>query len=192
MSLAAFLDEPELNEHEAAWRSRDWDAIESLCKSYTKEKESNFLFDVLGQLQNGKQRMIVSNNDAYSKFYIDNAMSQHIDTMMPAYVMNLVGHGLPDQAHFDYYLDSVRASKRYGAWAKLTEDHEEKVILSVLRKVYGINTRVAMEYKEEIISLGIMDKWKSENRPIALSILDDVITTKTDRGKVEKLIRNNW
>lgn len=188
MSLAAFLDEPELNEHEAAWRMQDWDKVEELCKQFTKDKD-NFLFDVLNQLNSGKQRLVISGNEGYNKYYIDNAMSQHTDTLIPAYVMNLIGSGLPDQAHFDYYLESVRSGRRTGAWAKLSEDHEEKVIIATLKKIYGINTRVAMEYHAELIALGILDKWKVQNQPVALSVLDDVISTKADRKKVEQVIK---
>lgn len=188
MSLAAFLDEPDLNEHEAAWRMQDWDKVDELCKQYTKEKD-NFLFDALNQLHSGKKRLNISGNDSYDKYFIDNAMSQHADTLISAYVMNLIGSGLTDQAHFDYYLESVRASKRMGSWAKLSEDGEEKVIIATLKKIYGINTRVAMEYHAELIALGILDKWKVQNQPVALSVLDDVISTKADRKKVEQVIK---
>lgn len=188
MSLAAFLDEDELNEHEAAWRSKDWDKIEELVKTYTKDKE-NTLFMVLEELNNGKKPLRISGLDSYDKFFIDNAMSQHIETLIPAYTMNMIGSGLPDQAHFDYYLHTVRKGKRFGAWAKLTEDNEMKVILHVLQKRYGVNTRIAMEYYEELKQLENLDEWKRKNMKVALSVLADVVKNKTDQKKVEQLIK---
>lgn len=107
MSLAAFLDEDELNEHEAAWRSKDWDKIEELVKGYGKDKE-NTLFNILEELNSGKKPLVIAGLDTYDKYFIDNAMSQHIDTLIPAYTMNMIGSGLPDQAHFNYYLHTVR------------------------------------------------------------------------------------
>lgn len=188
MSLAAFLDEDELNEHEAAWRSKDWDKIEELVKGYTKDKE-NTLFMVLDELNNGKTPLNLASLDTYDKYFIDNAMSQHIDTLIPAYMMNLVGSGLPDQAHFNYYLLSVRKGRRTGAWAKLTEDHEEKVILAVLQKKYGVNTRIAMEYAQELRDLNKIDEWKRSHMKVALSLLGDVVKNKTDQKKVESKIK---
>lgn len=189
MNLATFLDDDEvMNPHEVAWRSKNWDAVDELTKEFTKSKE-NTLFNVLDQLNNGKQRLMVSSLDSYDKFFIDNAMSQHVDTLIPAYVMNLIGSGLPDQAHFDYYLHSVRKAKRVGAWAKLTEDNEEKIILRVLETIYGINTRVAMEYYEELKELNTLNEWKRKNMKLALSLLGDVVKNKTEQKKVEKIIQ---
>lgn len=190
MSLAAFLDEDEviLNSHEVAWRSSNWDAVEELTKEYTKDKE-NTLFMVLGEINEGKKQLTISGLDTYDKFYIDNAMSQHVDTMIPAYVMNLIGAGLPDQSHFDYYLHSVRKGRRMGAWAKLSEDQEEKVILRVLEKQYGINTRVAIEYLEELTQLDKLVEWKRKHMKIALSLLGDVVKNKADQKKVDKIIQ---
>lgn len=44
MSLAAFLDEEELNEHEAAWRSKDWDKIEELRNHTPKTRKTPCLW----------------------------------------------------------------------------------------------------------------------------------------------------
>lgn len=188
MSLAAFLDEDELNEHEAAWRSKDWDKIEELVKGYGKDKE-NTLFNILEELNSGKKPLVIAGLDTYDKYFIDNAMSQHIDTLIPAYTMNMIGSGLPDQAHFNYYLHTVRKGKRFGAWAKLTEDNEMKVILHVLQKRYGVNTRIAMEYYEELNALDKLTEWKRKNMKVALSVLTDVVKNKTDQKKVEQLIK---
>lgn len=75
-------------------------------------------------------------DDVYDKYFVDNAMSQHIDTIYNAYVMNLVGGSISDQMHYNYYLNSVRKAKRFGAWAKLSEDFEEKL----LSKFFAKNT----------------------------------------------------
>lgn len=188
MSLAAFLDEPEMNPHEAAWMARDWDRVDELTKEYTKEPEKA-LFGILNEINDGKASLRVSSMDCYDKFYIDAALSQHVDTLYSAFVMNLVGAGLDDQAHFDYHRLSIRKGKRYGAWAKLSEDNEEKVILAVLQKNYGVNTRIAMEYHQELKDLNIIDKWKRDNRNIALAVLGNVVKNKTDHKKVEKTIK---
>ncbi|QPI17996.1 clamp-loader subunit [Pectobacterium phage POP12] len=189
MSLAQFLDEEELNPHEAAWRSRNWDAVDELVKEFTKNNE-NEMFEVLNQLNDGKKNMDVSLIDSYQKSYVDLAMSQHADTLYSAYVMNLVGHGLTNQAHYDYYLLTVRKSKRYGAWAKLVQEKtDDLIILRILEKRYFINTRVATEYRDQLIALNMMDQWKKKNKAVALALVDVVFKTKTDQKAIEKLIQ---
>ncbi|UQJ95764.1 clamp loader small subunit [Klebsiella phage CPRSB] len=147
MSLAEFLDEEELSPHESAWLSKDWDKVEELVKEYGKDKE-NTLFNIIDEINNGKTPLVI--DDVYDKYFVDNAMSQHIDTIYNAYVMNLVGGSISDQMHYNYYLNSVRKAKRFGAWAKLSEDFEEKIIIEILREKYSVNTRTAMEYLQEL------------------------------------------
>lgn len=190
MSLSAFMDEEEVNPHQAAWLMRDWDKVEELTKEFTKNSE-NELFEVLNQLNQGKKRLCIAGVESYDKWYVDTAMSQHIDTIYPAYVMNLIGAGLSDQAHFDYYLNEVRSGRRTGAWAKLVEDGEQKVILKVLERIYSINTRIAMEYHQELIDLNQLDVWKKRVKPLAVSAISDVVKNKKDQKTVEKII-NKW
>lgn len=191
MSLSAFLDEDEsesLNPHEIAWRMRDWDAVEELTKEYSVSKE-NLLFKILDKINNEKTPLNIASLDVYDKYYIDNAMSQHVDTLIYAYVMNLIGYNLTDQMHFNYYLETVRKARRTGSWAKLVEDGEEKVILRVLENAYSINTRTAMEYYDTLKELNKLDEWKRKHAKVALSVLGDVVKNKTDQKKVEKIIQ---
>lgn len=188
MSLAAFFDEDEIDPHQAAWMSRDWDKVDELVKQFTKDADNEF-FDVLHQINQGKKRLCIAGVESYNKWNVDVAMSQHIDTMYPAYVMNLIGSGLSDQAHFDYYCEEVRSARRVGAWAKLVEDGEEKVILKVLQRKYAINTRIAMEYHQELKDLGQLEAWKKKIKPLALSAISDVVKNKKDQKTVEKIIQ---
>lgn len=185
MSLAEFLDEEELSPHESAWLSKDWDKVEELVKEYGKDKE-NTLFNIIDEINNGKTPMVI--DEVYDKYFVDNAMSQHIDTIYNAYVMNLVGGSISDQMHYNYYLNSVRKAKRFGAWAKLSEDFEEKIIIEILREKYSVNTRTAMEYLQELKDLGMFEDWKRKHAKVALSLLG-IVKNKAEQKKLEKLIK---
>ena len=102
--------------------------------------------------------------------------------------MNLVGGSISDQMHYNYYLNSVRKAKRFGAWAKLSEDFEEKIIIEILREKYSVNTRTAMEYLQELKDLGMFEDWKRKHAKVALSLLG-IVKNKAEQKKLEKLIK---
>lgn len=189
MTLAKFFgdDEEQLNEYEIAWRSKDWDAVDKLVEQF-KEPAENMLFDTMNKLTAEKVHVNVTNRD-YNKFWIDNALSQHVDCIDSVYVMNLVGSKLSDQDHFNYYFHAIRQQKRFGKWAKLVEDPEEKLILSLISKHWSINQYDAMMYRDMIISKGQMNSVLKTLKPLATKEhIASVIKTKADQTKMVKAV----
>lgn len=157
MSLAAFLGEQDvtLNEHELAWRGREWDSVKKLADSF-KGEEINEFFYVLNQINQGKSRVDTSDLESYSQFSVNNALSSHIDCMTHAFYMNLLGDCISDQMHYDYLMHSVRPSKRYGS-AKAVQDPIElvvdKVFIKAVSRYYQVNVDRGREYVESHFDL---------------------------------------
>ena len=102
----------------------------------------------MNDITSNKSERNLSQSDNYSKFWIDNALSQHVDCIMAVQAMNMIGAGLSDQAHYNYYRHAISKGKRYGKWAKLTENTQEALILKVLMAYYHINMDDARMYRE--------------------------------------------
>ncbi len=147
MSLADLFGEQPLSEHEVAWFGSDFDSIQKLADSYKQSQESE-LFAILGDITQNKKPRNLSQSENYSKYMIDNALSQHVDCMMQVNQMNLLGAGLSDQHHYNYYLETISQGKRYGKWAKLTLDTSEVFINKVIMAYYNINENDALMYRQ--------------------------------------------
>lgn len=181
-----FDDEDQYSEHDIAWMSKDWDAVQAIADSY-KEKPENEVFSILNDINSSKQDRCVAQSDNYSKFYIDNALSQHIDCIQAVYMSNLVMQGMPDQAHFNYLLHAVPQGKRYGKWAKLTENVKEVFIIKLLMKFYKINNYDAIMYKDILTRKGKL----KDTLARAKSLVDDqFLKSITKNVKEQKELRN--
>ncbi|QPI13797.1 DNA polymerase accessory protein clamp loader subunit [Serratia phage 4S] len=189
MNLLQFLDEDEaLNEFESAWLSKDWEAVDKLCEQF-KEPAENELFDILNKITADKVHVNVASKESYSKFWIDNALSQHVDCIDSVYIMNLIGANMSDQDHFNYYFHSIRQGKRYGKWAKLVQDPEQQVVIALIQKRWAINQYDAMMYEEIIKAKGLMEKTLKVLKPLATKeFVASVIKQKADQTKVNKAI----
>lgn len=177
-----FEDEEQLTEHEIAWFDKDFDSVQKLADSY-KEKAENELFQIMNDITSGKKHHDLTQSENYSKFWIDNALSQHVDCMMSVNVMNLVGVGLSDQAHFNYYFHSITQGKRYGKWAKPEVDPAMLLILKVLMKLYTINIDDAEMYRKTLISKG---KLKDVLHKAKAMVTDDFLKEVTKNVKEQK------
>lgn len=188
MNLNAFLgDEDIINEHEVAWLSKDWDAVGKLADSF-KEPAENTMFALMNNVTYTKERVDVGNKD-YSAYMMNNAMSQHADCIYSAYVMNML-HDLPDQANFDYYLATIRKGKRYGKWAKLHEDLEQKLHCMLIAKYYSVSIDTAIMYKETMVAKGIFNQFLRKAKGIATEqFVQTVAKTKKEQKDLLKLIK---
>lgn len=180
--MSLFEDDEQLSEFDIAWYSRDFAAVQKLADSF-KETAENELFGIMNDITANKKPRDLTQSENYSKFWIDNALSQHVDCMMAVNVMNMVGAGLSDQAHFNYYLHSISQGKRYGKWAKLNEDASELLILKVLMEYYKINVDDAVMYKNTLIKKGNL---KAFLRKAKALVTDDFLKTVTKNPKEQK------
>ena len=184
MSLFFFDDEPEYNEHQIAWLTKDWSAVQKCADQFKESPESEF-FGLIGAINDTKQQINVSQMD-YSKFMIENALSQHADCMPAVYVMNLVGQGLSDQAHFNYMKHAVPKGKRYGKWAKLTEDSNKMLVLKVIQAFYQINVYDADMYHKTMFAKGNLLSFLKQAKAL---VTDEMVKSITKNVKEQKQLK---
>ena len=186
MEMMNLFDEDPISEHDVAWMSKDWDAVQKLADSY-KEKTENELFSILNDITVTKKERNLSQCSNYSKTWIDLALSQHVDCLISVNAMNLVGGGLSDQDHYNYYLNSISEGKRYGKWAKITLDASETLINKVLMLYYSINSDDAEMYREILTA---KNKLKDVLHKAKSLVSDELIKTITKNVKEQKNIKN--
>jgi len=101
-------------------------------------------FDYLNAINYDKTDLMTgTDNDQlaesdYQPFLINRGLSQHVDTIMYANVMNQYPN-LDKKLQFDYLINIVRKKKRYAKWAKASEDFD----LEAVKQYYGLNTQKA-------------------------------------------------
>ncbi|AKU42708.1 clamp loader subunit DNA polymerase [Escherichia phage QL01] len=146
MAISLFDDDVELNEHEVAWKSRNDAAIQALADSF-KEKAENELFAIMNDITYGKNQRNLAQSENYNQFWLDNSLSQHVDCIMQAAMVNCLK--LDDQSHFNYLLHTVPKGKRFGKWAKAHDDEVSVVFITrLLMKYHSINNDDAYRYLE--------------------------------------------
>lgn len=178
--MSLFDDDIQLNEHQIAWKSNDWDAVQK-CADQFKEKPENEFFEIIGAI-NEKKNCSIAQKD-YSKFMVENALSQFPECMPSVYAMNLIGSGLSDEAHFNYLVAAVPSGRRFGKWAKLVEDTSELLVIKLLCKRYTINSNDAMHYKSILEKNG---KLKTVLKELKGMVTDEFLKEVTKNVKEQK------
>lgn len=162
------LFDDDYNEHELAWKAKDWNKVKELTKEYTYKPSS--AFEILDQISFTKTKITAEQLELYDKWFINSGLSQNIDCLMQVDQMNLYGSGLSDFHHYNYYLMTIRKMKRRGKWAKPTYNKRLEIYKALLSKHYKINLKDAELYynilgnKINLISLKylINDEFKSK------------------------------
>ncbi|WZW73129.1 clamp loader of DNA polymerase [Vibrio phage TCU-VP03-AIR1] len=98
-------------------------------------------FDFLNSLY---MKDYIMNDDVksqYQAFMVNRGMSNGIDTVVHAYIMDQVGSKLPPDMQYDYYYHAVRKGKRYNSWAKETKYEAVDMIM----EIYQINKQKAID-----------------------------------------------
>ena len=149
MSLSDFLGEDVvLNEHEVAWKSKNWDSVKKLADSFKEDPDNEFR-DIMNRINSNKTRLNTNVCDSYSSYAINSVLSAHIDCAYHVYNMNLLGDAISDQMHFDYLMHSVRPAKRYGGASAISDGIEAMVQHTFVRCVglfYCVGKERALEY----------------------------------------------
>ncbi len=76
----------------------------------------------------------------YSPFLVNRALSYYVDTVLYANEMNRANH-VDSILQNDYYLNSIRVSKRFSKWAKPIESSDVESI----QEYYKVNYNRALE-----------------------------------------------
>lgn len=195
MTLSAIFGEmEELNEHQIAWKSRDWDSVKKLADSFKTDPENEFR-DIMNRINSNKSRLHADAYESYSMYSINNVLSAHVDCMYHVYNMNLLGDSISEQMHFDYLLHSVRPAKRYGSVSVVADQTtalvNETFILAISR-TYEVSRERAKEY----FSGFTQDEIDYIMKLLSRTITEDMVKTacphikNVDVKKVLKVIEN--
>ncbi|QAX98601.1 clamp loader subunit [Aeromonas phage AsFcp_4] len=187
-----FLGEESLNEHEVAWRSRDWDAVKELAKQFKVPAEQS-LFVVLDNVTKKLGHGSVARFADYDQHMLNNALSQHVEMRGYAFELNTMEGHISDQMHYDYMYFTIRqCSLPKVKFAKLTDDWEERVFEYLVSDFYEVSTQRAREYINRF-----SDEQKAKLRKMFSPMVNDVnapcltmIPTKTERDKIQRAIRS--
>jgi hypothetical protein len=76
----------------------------------------------------------------YSPFLVNRALSYYVDTVLYANEMNRANH-VDSILQNDYYLNSIRVSKRFSKWAKPVESSD----IESIQEYYKVNNNRALE-----------------------------------------------
>mgnify|MGYP001036875130 CR=1 FL=1 len=104
-------------------------------------------FDFVSDASYDKKNLMVgSENDelaekAYSPWLTNMAFSYHPDSILHANLMNQYHH-LDHRPQYVFYINSLRAKKRFAKWHKKETDED----LDLVCQTYDVNVNVAREY----------------------------------------------
>ncbi|MBF84459.1 MAG: hypothetical protein CL489_08300 [Acidobacteria bacterium] len=177
------------------WLTNDKDAIKEHSKQFTDkdEQDSSLLFNAIEKIGYTKEDIEFTEDTGwYNSFFINNAFSQHIDTALYAFEMN-IRPDMPNEWHYHYLKNSIKAYKRRGKWAKLEDDVEKILLTYVFAKSQDINRDKAKEYIDTMPKQFI-DDFKRRNKAIALTDADMVLKRfpKKEINKAKKAVKDNW
>ena len=78
----------------------------------------------------------------YVPYIINKSLSSFIDTVFYANEMNMLPD-LDSRLQYDYFINSIRKSKRFSSWYKRNKDDELKI--TIVQKFYGYSRSKAKE-----------------------------------------------
>ena len=103
-------------------------------------------FDYVNAINISKQDLIRKSENPvlaekdYSPFLVNRALSYYVDTILYSNEMNRANH-VDSILQNDYYLNSIRISRRFSKWAK----PEESSDIESIQEFYKVNSRRALE-----------------------------------------------
>lgn len=179
-------DEEVLNPHQVAWSERNWDKVKKLTEEY-KEKPENELFAVLNNINSTKQALNVQQFESYSKFMVDNMLSQHADCISVVFNANMFLSGLSDQAHHNYLMHLIPHGRRFSKSLKLDQSIKDQYVIKLLSAYYKVNPQVAYDYKVLLEKKGKLNTVLSAAKYLAT---DDFLKTITKNPKEIKELKS--
>lgn len=114
------------------------------------------VFSYLNLINQGVKEPIEVDDKIYDQFLINRGLSQHIDTIAIANLVNQYS-GMSNQMHFDLLRHLVPPRKRWGKWPKPVK-HPEAATIS---QYYGISMKKAYDLIG-IITPEMIDQMREE------------------------------
>lgn len=177
----------------SAWLENDEKALKADRDQYADkdDTDSKRLFSAVTDIGETKEPISFRRDMSwYNQFFINNAFSQHIDTVLFAYEMNIRG-SIPDEMHYQYLFHSIKPCKRRGKWAKLDDDAEFVLIVEVFAKYNDLNRQKAREYVLKM-SDDKLKRFKRFVKPMALELIEQILKRfpKKTINKTKKLVQS--
>lgn len=136
------------------------DKIEVKVEEKEVKQKKVSLFDFISDISYNKRYLLDDNAiDHYTPFMVNRGLSQHIDTILLAEEANRMSL-TNKQMHHDFLFYTVSAKRRYGKWAKHTDDETIKLI----QEKYKINRNRAEEYYKLMNNDDIINLKESYNK----------------------------
>ncbi|ALP47492.1 DNA polymerase clamp loader subunit [Vibrio phage phi-ST2] len=153
MDIFEFLAKGEETEARIAEEEKEYE--EELKKAKKAEKYSPF--DFVDSIYMKKRLPDAVVDEQYLPFMVNRALSNGIDTVLHAYIMDSVGSKLPNEMQYDYLYHAVRKGKRFNSWAK--EPKYDYVDLIV--EVYNVNKSHAISISNRLTpeELNQLQEW---------------------------------
>lgn len=109
-----------------------------------KQEKKFGLFDFVSDISEAKQyKFTEDTKSVYNQFMINRALMQHLDTILLANEMNK-RMTLTDEMHHDFLFYAVDAKRRYGKWAKKSDDNLD--VINYIKEQYKVNYDHALMY----------------------------------------------
>ncbi|CAM0038898.1 clamp loader of DNA polymerase [Vibrio phage D527] len=137
-------------EEAEAKQAEDDAAYEAEMKAAKVKKLSPF--DFLNSIYM-KERIGGEQVSQYQPFMVNRGMSNGIDTIVHAYIMDQCGSKLPKDMQYDYMYHAVRKGKRYNKWAKETKYDSVDMIM----EVYDLNKQKAIDVLHRLTEQELLD-----------------------------------
>lgn len=102
------------------------------------------LFDYLGIVTHSKQVLDKSDLRSYPTYMINHGLSQSLDTIMYAELMNkpnIIAHW-----NYCFYVGALPSKKMYTKWAKKSSDDSN--VIELIQQVYKVSRSQAVEMAE--------------------------------------------
>lgn len=115
-------------------------------------------FEFVNAINSSKKDLIRSSENlelaekSYVPFVINRTLSYFVDTIMYANEMNKASH-IDNTLQNDYYLNSIRVSKRFSKWSKKIENGDLEAIQEYYKVSFAKAIEIMKVLKPEQISL---------------------------------------
>jgi hypothetical protein len=117
------------------------------------EKKKISPFDFVKSITETKEDIFDQNSSSYNKFIIDKALSFNLDCVFFAAEIARYPN-VPDNAHYQFYLNSIDKKKRYGGWQKKDSIPED---VELIKEAFGYSTKDAMSALDVMSDKQLLD-----------------------------------
>lgn len=131
-----------------------------LAEEVIQPKKKVSPFDFVKSITETKEDIFESNESSYNKFIINKALSFNLDCLFFAAEISRYPN-IPDNAHYQFYLNSINKKKRYGGWEKKESISDD---VELIKEAFGYSTKDAMSALEVMSDKQLLDLKEKMNK----------------------------